>query len=116
MTDRDRINRWNEKEDFIEEVKAVLGVEPPAIRQLLVALSHPALLEHTIKYFRSLDSTHDCKIYSPPWSCALEAEAKYENLKFGWLGSPVGFDDHWCEPCRVRLLGESARNHVQPGW
>lgn len=106
MNDRERFNRWNEKEDLIDRAKSIMGTEPMGIRQLLSLLAHPDMIEHTIKFFNSLDEKHRCEIYDYPWSCAREAEAKYENLNFGWLGAGegVGFDDSWCESCRRRVL------------
>ena len=106
MHDRERIKRWTEKEDLIDEVKAAFGIEPPGLRQILAALAHPDVVEHTQAYFRALDKKHLCEHYDEPWSCAREAEAKYETIKYGWLGAGagVGFDESWCEPCRQRVL------------
>lgn len=109
LNERERIKRWEEKEDFIDEIKAVLGHEPQGLRQFLGILSHPDLIEHTVDFFKTVDGQagkHSCELYEFPWSCAREAEAKYETIKYGWLGagSGVGFDESWCEPCRQRVL------------
>lgn len=109
MNERERIKRWEEKEDFVDEIKAVLGHEPQGLRQFLGILSHPDLIEHTVSFFKTVSGQsgkHSCELFEFPWSCAREAEAKYETIKYGWLGAGagVGFDESWCEPCRQRVL------------
>lgn len=106
-TSRERNDRWNEKEDLIDRIKSIAGIEPPGIRQLLIILAHPDMVQHTIRFFNTRDVKNRCQLYDYPWSCAREAEAKYETIKFGWLGAGagVGFDESWCQPCRDRVLG-----------
>lgn len=104
----DREMRWHEKEDFIDEFKALYGFEPVALRHILTALTHPNLIDHTRKFLASYGSKKEnrCLLYSDPWSCVREAEARYETIKFGWLGaaSGVGFDESWCDNCRARVM------------
>lgn len=109
MNERERIKRWEDKEDFVDEIKAIHGHEPPGLRQFLGLLSHPDLIEQTVKFFELVEGQsgkHACQLYEYPWDCAREAEAKYETIKYGWLGAGVGvgFDEAWCEPCRKRVL------------
>jgi len=102
----ERLNRFNAREDLIDEVRMTRGIEPPGIRLVLEALAHPELIAETIKYFQGLDKSQMCLLYDAPWNCAREAEAKYENIKYGWTGGAggIGFDESWCEPCRDRVL------------
>lgn len=109
VNERERIKRWEEKEDLIDEIKSVLGHEPQGMRQFLALMTHPDLVDHVASYFKLLSNQagkHACQLYEAPWDCAREAEAKYETIKYGWLGagSGVGFDESWCEPCRQRVL------------
>lgn len=78
MNERERIKRWEEKEDFVDEIKAVLGHEPQGLRQFLGILSHPDLIEHTVDFFKTVSGQsgkHSCELFEFPWSCAREAEA-----------------------------------------
>lgn len=109
MHERQRIKRLEEKEDFIDEVKAVHGCEPQGLRQILGLLSHPDMIGNTVQFFEAIEGLagkNSCKHYEFPWDCAREAEAKYETIKYGWVGAGVGvgFDESWCEPCRKRVL------------
>lgn len=108
MTRRDDINRREDKEELIDYIKEVVGYEPPGIRALLRVLAHPHVIEHTNKYFGPLDSRTMCTKYEAPWNCAREAEANYENIRFGWLGAQngIGFDSAtWCEACMRKVMG-----------
>lgn len=107
MEERERIRRWNDKEDLIDEVRAALGKEPIGLRQALAVLSHPEILEHTIKYFTSLDDNkHVCVKHAPPWDCAKETESRYDDSDYWWLNSPHTkvIPGHWCNPCRQQAL------------
>lgn len=95
-----------DKEDLIDRITELVGGEPAGIRPMLRALAHPQLVQHTVRYFQSMDESSKCLKYEPPWTCAREAEARYENVQYGWLGgvNGVGFDDSWCENCRKKVL------------
>lgn len=97
-----------DKEDLIDRIRELAGIEPLGIRPMLRVLAHPEMISQTISYFQSLDVTTKCLNYEAPWSCAKEAEARYENIKYGWLGGTngVGFDESWCENCRKKVLGD----------
>lgn len=104
-SDRERLDRWHEKEDLIDRAKSIAGTEPVGIRQLLALLAHPDMIEHTIKFFVAQDEKHRCLVYSYPWSCIREADARYTNLKFGFLGAGPGtVDPGWCENCQNKIL------------
>lgn len=107
MTWQDDHNLLAKKQELIDGVTELVGYEPLGIRVLLRVLAHPDLVQHTRRYFDDLDQAAKCQMYEPPWSCAKEAEAKYENIQYGWLGGAggVGFDESWCEPCRKKVLG-----------
>ena len=96
----------DDKEELVEHMQDIVGQVPENVRLVIKLLSHPDLIKFTKRYFNSIDKAGRCRNYEPPWSCAREAEAKYENLKFGWLGGldGVGYSDHWCEPCRSRVM------------
>ena len=96
-----------EKEKLVEKITEVAGYEPPGVRVLLRVLAHPAIIEDTIRYFEELDPNSRCLNYEAPWNCAKEAEAKYENIKYGWLGAGhgIGYDEWWCENCRKKVMG-----------
>lgn len=97
----------DDKETLIERVKELVGYEPPGIRVLLRVLAHPVLVQHTRRYFDALDGSMKCLFYEPPWSCAKEAEARYENIKYGWLGGVNGsLVDTWCDNCKRKVLGD----------
>lgn len=102
----ERLTRWNAREDLIDEVRAHRGVEPGGIRHILDLLAHPDIIQETIKYFQGLDKSQQCLLYDAPWNCAREAEAKYENIRYGWTGGAggIGFDASWCDPCRDKVL------------
>ncbi len=113
MEERERIAQWNEKEDLIDEVKALFGVEPQGFRQTLMALVHPEIIQHAIKYFKSLDDAHVCIKYEAPWNCARAAQANYESLAPDWAGEgTVVISGDWCQPCRRRAMGEEASDKL----
>lgn len=95
------------KEDLIDGIKELVGQEPIGLRVLLRVLSHPDIVAEVARYFAGLDVTQRCLNYEPPWNCAKEAEARYENVKYGWLGGAggIGFDESWCDNCRKRVMG-----------
>lgn len=106
MDERERINRWNEKEDLIDEVKALFGLEPQGLRRAIMVLTHPDLIEYTLKYFKSFDDAHICIRYEAPWNCAQAAHANYESIAPPWIGSAktVVIGGDWCTPCRKHAL------------
>lgn len=96
-----------EKEDLIEEIESILGLIPANTRLLLNLLVQPSLVDYTRRYIRAADKSFLCKKYEAPWSCLKEAEAKFENVKFGWLGAGGEFELDWiCESCRQRIIEE----------
>lgn len=108
------ITQWNEtqridkmRDDLIDNVVTIVGYEPPGLRVLLRTLSHPEVVNEAKLYFETMDIANRCSKYEPPWSCAREAEAQYENIQYGWLGAVngIGYDESWCEPCRRKVLG-----------
>jgi hypothetical protein len=108
MTWQDDHNLLQQKEELIDGIRDLVGYEPPGVRVLLRVLAHPDLVQHTRRYFDELDTSTKCIKYEAPWSCALEAEARYENIKYGWMGGAggIGFDESWCENCRRKVLGD----------
>lgn len=92
-----------EKEELIDLIMSITGSLPPQTRYILRVLSHPEVVAHARAYFNSVDTTSRCTRYEAPWSCAQEAEARFENVKYGWLGSGGVVDEWWCENCRRRL-------------
>lgn len=97
-----------QKEELIDGVTSLLGYQPPGVRVLLRVLAHPSLVHLTRQYFSAQDVSLKCLTYESPWSCSKEAEAKYENIKYGWLGGAngVGFDESWCDNCRKKVMGD----------
>lgn len=94
------------KDDLIDQVTSMVGYEPPGLRVLLRVLSHPDMAGEAKKYFEAMDIGSRCTKYEPPWNCAREAEAQYQNIQYGWLGANgVGYDESWCEPCRRKVMG-----------
>lgn len=108
MEERERIQRWNDKEDLIDEVRAVFGVEPGGLRRAIAMLSHPEVVQHTIEYFNALDDRHVCVKYEFPWNCATVAEANYDSVTPHWIASErtVVIGGDWCQPCRDRALNK----------
>lgn len=98
----------NEKDELIDSLMETLGYLPIGARALLEALTRPEVIEYTKRYIHVMDKASLCQNYKPPWNCAKEAEARYENIKFGWLGGSngVSYSDWWCEPCRKRAMEE----------
>lgn len=99
----------DEKEELLEHMRSILGHIPGNTNFLLKVLVHPDVIEHTKAYVRKMDVGSQCTQYAYPWSCIKEAEAHYENIKFGWLagsGSGVGLNDSWCENCRRKVMEE----------
>lgn len=97
-----------QRENLISSVKELVGYEPAGLRVLLRVLSHPDVVQDVSKYFSGLDTSLTCLKYEAPWSCAKEAEASYQNIKYGWLGGAngIGFDESWCPSCRQKVLGD----------
>lgn len=96
----------DEKEELLDRLQELTGAPVPNVRYLLRVLSHPDVIKYTRHYFDSLDESTRCQKYEAPWSCAREAEARYENIKYGWLGAGngVGYSEWWCEPCRAKVM------------
>lgn len=95
------------KEDLLDRIATIVGFEPPGARHLLRVLAHPDVIDLTKEYFESMDKNSMCLTYEYPWNCAREAEARYENIQFGWLGggSGVGYSEWWCDNCRKKIIG-----------
>lgn len=106
MEERERIRRWNDKEDLLDEIKATFGVEPPGIRQALAILTHPEIIEHAMSYLKTHDNKHVCTKYESPMTCDQEDDFRYESATRTWLNSDstVVIPGHWCEPCRQQAL------------
>lgn len=98
----------DDKEELVEQIKEVLGYLPDGTRVILSAMCRPDVIDATKRYVSRMDVASLCTNHKAPWSCILEAEARYENVKFGWLGAPtsgVGFAEWWCENCRKKVMG-----------
>lgn len=93
-----------EKDELVAKIKETLGVLPGNTLYLLNVLVHEDLIEYTKDYIRTKDVASRCTEFKEPWSCAKEAEAMYENIKFGWLGGAqnMGVSEWWCDNCRKR--------------
>lgn len=95
------------KEELIAEMQEVLGLIPSNTRLILNALAHPSLIDYARRYLRAVDKAGRCTKYEYPWSCTKEAEAKFENVKYGWLGGVSEIELDWiCENCRNRITEE----------
>lgn len=103
----DRVDHQHMREDLVDKVISLVGHEPPGIRVLLRTLSHPDIVKDARLYFDSMDASSRCTKYEPPWNCAREAEARYQNIKYGWTGGAggIGFDESWCDNCRDKVMG-----------
>lgn len=105
---RARIRRLEEKEDLIDKIKEISGVEPPGVRHLLNLLAQPDVLDMTIGFFDGAKSMkHTCQIFADPWDCILEDEAKNDTIRgIGWMEDvPLeALREEWCEPCRKKAL------------
>lgn len=103
----------DEKEDLVDHIQGILGHLPENTRYILKVLAHPQIIEYTQEYFGKLDNKTRCLRYDPPWSCVREAEARYENVKYGWTAAPGtdgGTQDLWCANCRT---GESVESRAE---
>lgn len=107
MSWEDELKIVGAKEELIRKITEIVGVEPPGLRVLLRTLGHPDLVGDVLRYLQPLDEALRCQMYATPWNCAREAEARYQNIKYGWLGGAggIGYDETWCEPCRKKVLG-----------
>lgn len=95
------------KEALLDQMLAIAGRLPAETRYILKLLTHPEIVEHAQIYFNQFNYDKRCLRYSPPWSCRLESEAKYENIIYGWTGAPGGkTQDSWCENCKKPTLLE----------
>lgn len=96
-----------EKDELLDQIAEITGRTLPSVAFFLKVLTHPEVIEYTKRYISSLDLENRCQNYEAPWSCAREAEARYENIRYGWLGggSGVGYSEWWCEPCRKKVMG-----------
>ena len=95
-----------EKAELIARIQEVLGIVPGNTSYILNVLVRDDVIEHTKSYIHSMDKASRCEKFKAPWSCAKEAEAMYENIKYGWLGAAngIGYSEWWCEPCRKRVM------------
>lgn len=102
-------------DELIEAVTEFTGSEPVGLRRYLRLLSHPDVITKTKAYFDSVDFAHMCTKYQAPWNCAREAEATYQNIKYGWTGGAggIGVNDDWCENCRAKVFGP-AHGFIDP--
>lgn len=99
-----------EKEELIDEMQAAFPRIPQSTREVLSMIVDPKVIEHTKRYIESMDANSKCLMYEAPWSCAKEAEARYENIRYGWLaaGNGVGYSEWWCENCRRKIISGSS--------
>lgn len=95
------------REELIDLISSAVGYEPPGIRVLIRTISHPDIIGEIRRYLDLVDVASRCVKYEAPWSCAREAEARYENIKYGWYGGAggIGFDESWCPNCRRKVIG-----------
>ena len=107
-SERERLSRSESKEDLIDAIRSALGVEPSGVRLAITALSHPDVIDETLKYFKEIDVKHMCLIYSYPWNCVRETEAKFETIRQDIAGAGLSgdFDELWCRPCRERATDD----------
>lgn len=95
----------DEKEELIHQMEHILGLVPGNTRLILNGLVHPEVIEYTKRFIKAKDFASQCQKFKAPWDCAKEAEAKFENIKYGWLGGGTTMEfDWWCEPCRKRVM------------
>lgn len=98
----------NEKEELIAKLQEAIGFVPANTSYILHVLSRPDVIDATKHYIKAVDKASMCQKYPAPWNCAKEAEARYENIKYGWLGAPsesgLGFADWWCDACRKKVM------------
>lgn len=95
----------DEKEELISKMESILGLVPSQTRLVLNAIVHPDVIDETKRYIKAMDKAAMCTKFVAPWDCAKEAEAKFENIKYGWLGAGTSLEfDWWCEPCRKRVM------------
>jgi hypothetical protein len=108
VNERERIERWHAKEDLIDEITAVFGLEQVGMRRALAILTHPSVVQHAIEFFKGLDDSHVCIKYEEPWNCASVAEMNYDSVKPHWLASEqtVVIGGDWCQPCREHALNK----------
>lgn len=92
-----------EKLDLITKLQEIYGRIPVGTTEILNMIAHPQVIEFTKRYISAKDFSSRCTNYQAPWSCIREAEAKYENIKYGWLGAGAGYSEWWCENCRKKV-------------
>lgn len=87
-------------------MEEITGRSIPEATRFLHLLSHPEVIELLKLWITTVDEKGRCLKYEAPWNCAKEAEAYYENVQYGWLGgaSGVGYNEHWCENCRKKIM------------
>ena len=94
----------DEKDELLDKLCEVTGFEPIGARRFLDLLVQPDLIEYTKRFVVSRDEASRCQHYRAPWSCIKEADARYENIKFGWLGAgPGNYSEWWCNNCRRKV-------------
>jgi hypothetical protein len=99
----------DEKDELLEQLREVTGFEPIGARRFLDLLAQPDLIEYTKRFIHSRDEASRCTNYKAPWSCIKESDARYENIKYGWLGgvnTGAGISEWWCENCRKKVMEE----------
>lgn len=96
----------DEKEELISTIQELVGYLPLNTRDVLNILVHPEIIDVTKSFVKAMDKAGRCQKYIAPWSCAKEAEARYENIKYGWLAAGDLQYEWWCEPCRKRITEE----------
>lgn len=110
-----KVDKFQEKEDFLSEIQRVAGGKLPAnARYFLKLLAHPDLITHTVQFFTGFDVDLMCLKYEAPWSCVHETEAQFENVTSGWLGAGRGqLITEWCENCKRRVIGDKALQDLE---
>ena len=98
----------DEKEELISAIEDTFGVVPDQARLILGMLAHPRVIDEAKRYLRARDLGSQCTKYKHPWSCIREAEAKFENVKYGWLGAgSAEIELDWCcANCMKRITEE----------
>ena len=111
---REEENLRQLKEDLVDQATSILGHEPAGIRSMLKLLSHPSIIGNVRRYLEALDADAiRCLHYEAPWNCIREADAKYQNMQYGYVGGPmVGVDDSWCESCLSKVMGRPSIEEV----
>lgn len=101
-----------EREELIDEMQSIFPRIPLNVREVLNMLTDPKVIEHTKRFIEAMDVNSKCLNYQAPWSCILEAEARYQNIKYGWLGGGgTAYSEWWCDNCRKKVMSGSTFEH-----